>query len=64
MPRNSLSGSGSLQPAYADLGYARGAFPQSERAADEVLSLPPFPEMTDDHIRSKSQPLMGVAATR
>ena len=35
-----------LQPAYADLGYLRGQFPESERAADEVLSLPMYPEMT------------------
>jgi dTDP-4-amino-4,6-dideoxygalactose transaminase len=53
-----------LQPAYADLGYARGAFPHSEKAANEVLSLPLFPEMKDDQIRSVSQALMGVAAAR
>lgn len=29
-----------LQKAYADLGYTRGAFPISEKLADEVLSLP------------------------
>ena len=29
-----------LQKAYAELGYARGQFPISERLADEVLSLP------------------------
>lgn len=29
-----------LQKAYADLGYARGSLPQTEKAAAEVLSLP------------------------
>ena len=41
-----------LQPAYADLGYGRGSFPQSEKAANEVLSLPLFPEMTDAQIQA------------
>ena len=39
-----------LQPAYRDLGYAAGAFPVSERVAAEVLSLPMFPELTNDQI--------------
>jgi dTDP-4-amino-4,6-dideoxygalactose transaminase len=39
-----------LQPAYADLGYRAGQFPVSERAAAEVLSLPMFPELTDDQM--------------
>src|SRR5450631_3387410 len=53
-----------LQPAYADLGYGRGAFPQSEKAATEVLSLPLYPEITDDQIQRVSQALTGLAAAR
>jgi dTDP-4-amino-4,6-dideoxygalactose transaminase len=51
-----------LQPAYADLGYGRLAFPQSEKAADQVLCLPLYPEMTDDQIERVSEALMGLAA--
>lgn len=41
-----------LQPAYADARYGPGAFPESERAAAEVLSLPMFPEMTVQQLRA------------
>ena len=37
-----------LLPAFADLGYKAGQFPHAERAANEVLSLPMFPELTAD----------------
>jgi dTDP-4-amino-4,6-dideoxygalactose transaminase len=39
-----------LLEAHADLGYRPGDFPHSERAADEVLSLPMFAELTDSQI--------------
>jgi len=39
-----------LQKAYADLGYAEGSLPVTERVAAEILSLPMFPELTDEQI--------------
>ena len=51
-----------LQPAHADLGYGPGSFPQSERAAGEVLSLPLFPEMTDGQVREVAAAVRAVGA--
>jgi len=53
-----------LQPAYADLGYSRGTFPQSENASKEVLSLPMYPEITDSQIRKVAQAMTSLAAAR
>jgi dTDP-4-amino-4,6-dideoxygalactose transaminase len=36
-----------LQEAWRDLGYVAGDFPHSERAANEVLSLPMYPELSN-----------------
>lgn len=40
-----------LQNCYRDLGYQKGAFPHSERAAEEVLSLPIYAELTDEQLQ-------------
>lgn len=34
-----------LQPVFKDLGYEPGDFPESEKATEEALSLPMFPEL-------------------
>ena len=39
-----------LQQAYVSLGHERGAFPVSEQIANEFLSLPMFPELTEVQI--------------
>ena len=39
-----------LQPAYQYLACLRGSFPETERAAEEVLLLPLYPEMPDADI--------------
>jgi dTDP-4-amino-4,6-dideoxygalactose transaminase len=41
-----------LQPFYAGDGFRRGRFPVTERVCGEVLSLPMFPEMTEEQIAS------------
>ena len=40
-----------LQPALSDLNYKKGDFPVTEKVADEILSLPMFPELTQEQIR-------------
>jgi dTDP-4-amino-4,6-dideoxygalactose transaminase len=39
-----------LQPCFEYLGYKRGAFPESERATREVISLPVYPELQQSQL--------------
>jgi dTDP-4-amino-4,6-dideoxygalactose transaminase len=51
-----------LQECFAYLGYARGAFPVSERASDEVLALPIYPELTDTQIEAVASAVLEFLA--
>lgn len=51
-----------LQAAYADLGYRAESFPCAERAAERAMSLPIFPEMTDQEIEFVATSFEAVVA--
>ena len=40
-----------LQPAYSYLGYKKGDFPITEEVAEEILSLPMYPELAKNQIQ-------------
>ena len=50
-----------LLPAYSDLGYTQGQFPHAEKAAAEVLSLPMFPELTENQCETVCNALRKLA---
>jgi len=39
-----------LTQAYAHLGHKKGEFPVAEKLANEILSLPMYPELTEDQV--------------
>ena len=49
-----------LQAAYADLGKREGSFPVTERLADEIISLPMHPFMTEDEVTHVVETLNGL----
>jgi len=48
-----------LQPLYASLGHKTGDFPHAEHAAQEVLSLPMFPELRSEQITRVAEAVSG-----
>jgi len=51
-----------LQEAYASLGLKRGSFPVSEAAAEEIVSLPMFPELTEQQVEAVIREVKAVVA--
>lgn len=50
-----------LQPAFAELGHQPGDFPHSEKAANEVLSLPMFPELSEAQTTEMARAVRALA---
>lgn len=53
-----------LQKAYAHMSYGEGAFPVSERAAAEIVSLPMFPQLTSTQQARVAAELHAVLISR
>jgi dTDP-4-amino-4,6-dideoxygalactose transaminase len=49
-----------LQPIYAMLGHRSGDFPHAEHAAQEVLSLPMYPELRAEQIKRVAESLAEI----
>ncbi len=49
-----------MQNAFDGLGYPPGSFPHAERACDQVLTMPLFPEMTDEQAEYAAQTLAEI----
>jgi dTDP-4-amino-4,6-dideoxygalactose transaminase len=52
-----------LQKAYASRGWQRGDFPETEAAADEILSLPMFAGLTPDQQKRVAEAVSQFAGT-
>jgi dTDP-4-amino-4,6-dideoxygalactose transaminase len=53
-----------LQPALAVLGFGPGSFPHAERACEGDLSMPFFPEMTDEQVQYAAEQLAQIVEER
>ena len=51
-----------LQDCFTDLGYGEGDFPITEKLCREVLSLPIYPELNGDQIRTVTRAIQTFTA--
>ncbi|MBP9806860.1 DegT/DnrJ/EryC1/StrS family aminotransferase [bacterium] len=52
-----------VQKAFANLGYKMGDFPISEQLSREVLSLPMYPELTDEQVATVGKTITEIMAS-
>jgi dTDP-4-amino-4,6-dideoxygalactose transaminase len=52
-----------LMDRFKDLCYAEGSFPEAEKAADEVLSIPIYPELTNSEVDTITDSLREISLT-
>ncbi|MEQ8961618.1 MAG: DegT/DnrJ/EryC1/StrS family aminotransferase, partial [Coleofasciculus sp. C2-GNP5-27] len=52
-----------FQPCYRNLGYKKGDLPVAEAACGRILSLPMYPELTDNQIRTVVETLKAFFET-
>jgi len=50
-----------LELAFKDLGYSSGDFPVAEKVANEVLSLPMYPELQPEQIEEVAEAILNFA---
>jgi dTDP-4-amino-4,6-dideoxygalactose transaminase len=53
-----------LQKAYQSLGYQRGDLPQAERACERVISMPLYPEMSDEQAAYAARTLREIVGEK
>ena len=53
-----------LQPAFKDLGYDMGDFPNSEKLAKQILSLPMYPGLTNSQVKQVATAIASVVSER
>jgi dTDP-4-amino-4,6-dideoxygalactose transaminase len=52
-----------LQPYYQSLGYQRGDFPVTEAYADQIVSLPMFPEISEEQLEYVAEAVKAFVAS-